>query len=196
MIREPSPYLSVDELKEIGFSVVGRGNKISRNCSFYGVKGFIGDNVRVDDFCIIKGHVELHDYCHVASYVMISGAHAQVIVGAFCGLAARTTIFTGSDDYGADTLGCPETPDIYCTRIKGPITFGVGAMIGAHSVVLPNVHVGDGASAGCGCVISNDLPAGGIMRAAPSVVYARRRNWQKIKELALRVLENHDGGSC
>ena len=186
-------YLSVDELLSIGFRRVGKNPKISRYCRFYHIDGAIGHNVRVDDFCIIKGRVELRDYCHIASYVMISGIHAPVIVGEFVGLAARTTVLSGTDDYAADTLGCPETPAEYTTPIKGPVTFGIASMVGAHCVVLPNVRVGDAASIGCGCIVWKDVPAGAMVRSKVTTILEKKRDVQVIKGLAVRVLENLDG---
>jgi len=50
-----SPFFAADELKAFGFSDVGNNIQISRKCSFYGISGRIGSNVRIDDFCIFKG---------------------------------------------------------------------------------------------------------------------------------------------
>ncbi len=189
----PGEYLSKSELVAIGFTKVGKNTKISRKCSFYGITGWIGDDVRVDDFCIIKGHVELHDYVHLAAYGMVSGAHAPVIIESFVGIAARGTILSGSDDYAADTLGNPCTPPEYTTIIKGPVRIGLGTMIGAHCVILPNVTIGIGASIGAGCIIAWEIPDGGYVRAALGRVKDRRRDFERIKALAVRVLENKDG---
>jgi dTDP-4-amino-4,6-dideoxy-D-glucose acyltransferase len=184
-----SEYLSVDELKDIGFSHVGNECQISRRCSFHRVRGWIGDHVRVDDFCTIKGEVELCDYCHVCGYVLISGAHARVKVGEFTALSARTSVYSGSDDCGADMLGGSDTHNVYRKMHRGPVTFGVGAFIGAHSVILPNVQIGHGASVGASCVVWKNVPPGGVVRNEATRVTERTRNWQRILDFAMRVLD-------
>ena len=189
-------YLSVDELKNIGFKSVGENTKISRQCCFYNITGSIGAHVRIDDFCILKGSVELYPYVHIASFGMISGAHATVRIKDFVGIAARATILSGSDDYAADTLGNPCTPADYTTIIKGPVTIGLGTMIGAHVVILPNVHIGEGASIGSGCLVWKDIPDGGMVRAPKSILMDKKRDFNRIKELAVRVYENAEGSSC
>ena len=49
-------FFSIDELKKIGFRSVGNNANVSRKASIYGA-GYIdiGDNVRIDDFCIGTG---------------------------------------------------------------------------------------------------------------------------------------------
>ncbi len=188
-----SDYLSVAELHALGFGSVGKNTKISRKCSFYGISGYIGDDVRVDDFCIFKGHVELQDYVHLAAYGMVSGAHAPVVIERFVGIAARATILSGSDDYSADTLGNPCTPEEYTTIIKGPVKIKLGAMIGAHCVIMPNVTIGEGSSIGSGCMVSFNVPDGGIVRSRSTVLSTKRRNVNRIKQFALEILENKDG---
>lgn len=190
---EPNEYMTETELMARGFVQVGKNTKISRKCSFYGCDGWIGHDVRIDDFCIIKGRVTLHPFVHLAAYCMVSGAHAPVVLKDFVGVAARATILSGSDDYSADTLGNPCTPPDYTTIIKGPVTIGLGTMVGAHVVILPNVTIGEGASIGSGCVIARDVPNGGVVRMAPPILKDRRRDHIRIKAFAVRVYENMDG---
>ena len=48
-------YYSNEELINLGFLSVGENNKISRLSKFYAIKGStLGDNVRIDDFCLFK----------------------------------------------------------------------------------------------------------------------------------------------
>lgn len=176
-------YLAPDELLEIGFRSVGKNIQISRKCSFYKISGYIGDNVRIDDFCILKGKVNIGSHVHVAAYCMISGAFAPIEIDSFVAIAARASIYSGSDDYASEMLGGAFLPDKYVTVITGPVTIGAGTLVGAHCVILPNVRVGLGASIGSGCVIANDVPDGGMMRGPRAVLLDRRRDVGKIKAM-------------
>jgi len=119
-----SPFFAADELKAFGFSDVGDNIQVSRRCSFYRISGRIGSNVRIDDFCIFKGHVEIGSYVHVAAFCSVSGAFAKVELKDFCTLSNRVSIFTGSDDYSADTLNNSEVPEEFTTIKKGPVVIG------------------------------------------------------------------------
>lgn len=49
-------FYTHDELAEIGFKSCGKNVLISRKASIYSpAKIEIGDNVRIDDFCILSG---------------------------------------------------------------------------------------------------------------------------------------------
>ncbi len=182
-------WLTVNELRDAGFTSVGEHTLVSRKCSLYGIRGSIGSNVRVDDFCILKGNITLDDYVHIAAFGMISGAHAPVTIGRHVGISTRLSLFTASDDYSANTLGGPTTPREYTTQIVGPVSIGTGTMIGAHCVILPNVRIGVGASIGAGCVVGDSVDDGGIVRAPPSRLSRNRRDASKIAEMANKIQE-------
>jgi maltose O-acetyltransferase len=57
--------------------------------------------------------------------------------------------------------------------------------LGARSIVLPGVEIGDGAIIGAGSVVRRDVPAGTIVAGNPAEVVgdvesyvARHRKWQ------------------
>ncbi len=183
-------WLTVNELRDAGFTSVGESARVSRKCSLYGITGTIGEHVRVDDFCILKGNITLDDYVHLAAFCMISGAHAPVTIGRHVGISTRLSLFTASDDYSANTLGGPTTPAEYTTQIVGPVSIGTGTMIGAHCVILPRVTIGAGASVGAGCIVGQNLPDGWIMRAVKSRLRLdRRRDYAAIKAMSDKIQE-------
>lgn len=190
-----SLYFSRNELMLAGFRSVGKNVEISRKCSLYNIDGTLGHNVRIDDFCILKGRVEIGNYVHLAAYCMVSGTDMLAKIEDFVGVAARLSLFTGSDDYSADTLGNPTVPEEWKTTIKGPVTVGFGTMIGSHVVILPNVRIGDACSVGAGSVVHRDMEEGSIMRAAASqIIPNKKRDVSKVRALGYRLLaETVDG---
>lgn len=182
-------YLSPGALLEIGFKSVGRNPRVSVKCSFYGIDGDLGDNVRIDDFCVLKGKLHIGSFVHIASFGLVSGAHDRITIGDFVSLAARCTVLTGSDDYGAsESLNNSE----YAKVIKGPVSIGLGTIVGAGSLILPNVDIGVGVSIGAHCIIDKDVSDGDYVRRHP-FSGGRYRDHERIKVLACRVLENMDG---
>ena len=180
-VAPPDLYYSESDLICVGAKHVGIGCKISKFVTFYEFRGSIGDNVRVDDWCVIKGDVSLSDYVHVSSFSIISGIRAPVIIREFVGMGSHLNILAGTDDYRANTLGNPCVRNELATMIKGPIDIGIGSVIGAHCLILPNVTIGDGASIGAGCIVNFNVPKGGMVRAATKPIAqqeARRQSHQ------------------
>jgi dTDP-4-amino-4,6-dideoxy-D-glucose acyltransferase len=181
-----SPFFESGELKDFGFSEVGDNIQVSRKCSFYRISGRIGDNVRIDDFCIFKGHVEIGSYVHIAAFCCVSGAFAKVELRDFCTLSNRVSIFTGSDDYAANTLNNSQVPEEFTTIHKGPVVIGQAVLIGAHSIILPGVTIGDAGSVGAMAVVTKSIAPGEMARApaAIAVVSERKRDAGKILGMA------------
>ena len=86
-------------------------------------------------------------------------------------------------------LGNPCVRNELATMIKGPIDIGIGSVIGAHCLILPNVTIGDGASIGAGCVVNFHVPKGGMVRAEQSHLLNKKRDVDRIKEMALRIYD-------
>ncbi len=64
-------FYSECELKELGLESFGENIFISRKASIYGAKKIrLGNNVRVDDFCILSGKISIGNFVHVAGYAI------------------------------------------------------------------------------------------------------------------------------
>jgi len=67
-------FYSTKELASLGLKRYGENVLISRKCSIYGAQSIeIGDNVRIDDFCILSGHIILGSNIHISAYVALFG---------------------------------------------------------------------------------------------------------------------------
>lgn len=70
--------LSKENIDSMGFASVGENVEISDSASFYGSSRIkIGNNVRIDDFCVIsagKGGIDIGNYIHIAVYTSLIGS--------------------------------------------------------------------------------------------------------------------------
>lgn len=67
-------FYTENELNELGLKAVGENVNISKKASLYGCSEIsIGNNVRIDDFCILSGNIKIGDYVHVAAYTALYG---------------------------------------------------------------------------------------------------------------------------
>lgn len=66
-----------DELRQLGFASLGENVLISRNARFYGISSMrLGNHVRIDDFVILSGNIEIGNYVHVSAYAALYGGGA------------------------------------------------------------------------------------------------------------------------
>lgn len=73
-------------------------------------------------------------------------------------------------------------------RTKRHPTVGNGVVIGAHAIVLGNIHVGDGAQVGSGSVVVQSVPAGGTVVGVPGRVV--RINGRRLQRTPRDLLDH------
>lgn len=144
-------YLSQDEIHDLGFGKVGCNVLISNKASFYNCgKIEIGDNVRIDDFCVIsagEGGVYIGSYIHIAVFCSIIGA-GKVSISNYANLSSRVSIYSSNDDYSGHYMTNPLVPIEFTNVSSGSVFIGKHVIIGSGSVVLPNVVINEGAVVG------------------------------------------------
>ena len=161
-------FYTEKELSSLGLKKYGRNVKISRHASIYGAQNIsIGDNVRIDDFCILSGHIELGSYIHIAAYSALYGGEAGIFISDFANLSSRISVYSVSDDYSGTTLTSPMIPDKNKHVISKPVHIGRHVIIGSTSVVLPGVTIPEGCAFGCFSFVNADTEAWSIYAGIP-----------------------------
>lgn len=175
-------YLSEIQLKEAGFKRFGKNVKISDKASIYDPELIeLGDNSRVDDFCVISGRLIVGRYCHITPMCLLAGGMPGIYFSDFCTLAYGVKLFAQSDDYSGLTLTNSQIPKKYKNEIFEPIRFGKHVIVGAGSIVLPGVEVAEGCSIGAMTLVNKSTKPWGIYVGNP----ARRINERKRDMLEL-----------
>ena len=151
-------YYEDFELKSFGFKSIGYNVKIAKNCVIKGIdKITIGDNVIVDAFCSIivtnSGYLELGSYTHIGAFSHIL-ASDLIEIKDFSGLSQGVKIYSKTDDYSGNSLTNPTIPNEYKSFKKGKIIINEHVIVGANSVILPNVDIGEGVSIGALSLVS------------------------------------------
>lgn len=150
-------FYTDEELKQLGLCSFGKNVKISRKASIYGVNRVsIGDNVRIDDFCILSGYIELGNYIHIAAYTALYGGNQGIYISDFSNLSSRVSVYSVSDDYSGETMTNPMVPDEYKNVLSKAVHIGKHTIIGSTSVVLPGVNIAEGSSFGSFSFINRD----------------------------------------
>lgn len=142
-------YYTDIELKEIGFKYIGSNVRISKTTSIYNPeKMIIGDNCKIDDFCILSGKIELGNNIHISVYCHVAGGDEGIYMEDFSGLSHYVNIFTRSDDYSGKFLTNPTVPDEYKNIKKGSVIIKKHGIVGCNSVIFPGVIIEEGVAVG------------------------------------------------
>lgn len=149
----------------------------------------IGDNVVIDDHCLLDAKGETNQGIRIGSGVFIGrntilsskngdidvadGANlgfncevfsaSHVSIGPNALLAAFTYLVGGDHEFGDASK-----PVIEQRRQSKGIHVGAGAWIGAGATILDGVRLGDRAIVGAGAVVRQDVPAGATAVGVPA----------------------------
>ena len=121
----------------------------------------IGDDCILDDFVFLQGgkRLEIGDQVHIASFVSITGG-GEVIVGECAAIASGVKILCGTDRY-VDDDGNPSAMTASALKGRSPrrgkVVLDRHCFIGANSVVLPDVTIGEGAVVGAMSLVRRDV---------------------------------------
>lgn len=175
------------ELHELGFKKIGINVKISRKTSIYGTSRIsIEDNTRIDDFAILSGNLTIGQHVHIAAYTGLFAGEAGIDIEDFCGISAHCCVYAASDDYTGQALTNPTIPNEYKMITEKKVVFQRHTLIGAGSIVLPGVTVGEGASFGSMSLITKDALPWTMYVGAPAKELRPRE--KKLLELEKELL--------
>lgn len=167
-------FYSAEELTQLGLGGYGENVLISRFVHIYNPeKVTIGNNVRIDDFCILSGNISLGSNIHIAAYCALYGANG-ITMEDYTGLSARSTIYSAMDDFSGNWLIGPIHPQDRTHVIGGQVHIKKFAQIGVNSVVFPCVIIEEGVVVGAMSMVKHSLPAWGIYAGIPVKFIAKR----------------------
>jgi len=167
-------FLSKEEILEIGFKKCGDNVKISRFARFYSPeKMSIGDNVRIDDFCILSGEITLGSSIHISAYVALYGAMG-IEIGDYSGVSPMSVIYSAMDDFSGDYLVGPIHPEGTTNVTGGVVRIGRFVQVGTNSVIFPNLTIGEGSVIGACSLVNRDVESWTINYGIPSIRHKDR----------------------
>lgn len=142
-------FYTQEELKAFNFASLGENILISRLARIYGAQNIsIGNNVRIDDFVILSGKVEIGSFVHLGAFSSITGGKVGVKIGDFCGMSSQSKIFATTDDFINGYLIGPCVPFESRNVIEKQVVLVRHCHIGSHSLVLPGSYFTIGACLG------------------------------------------------
>lgn len=174
-------FYSEEELSQLGLKSYGMDVKISRFARIYGAEQItIGDNVRIDDFCILSGHITIGSNIHISAYVALYGAKG-IVLEDYTGISPQTTVYSAMDDFGGDYLIGPIRDSSKTNVTGGPVIVKKYSQIGTKCCVFPNLTIGEGVAVGACSLVTKSLEEWGIYVGVPAKFLKQRsRNLIKL----------------
>ena len=175
-------FLSDRKLTSIGISSVGENVLISKKASFYNFnKIIIGNNVRIDDFCILSGKIIIGNYVHIAARTYLYGGELGIEIADFSNISSHCAIYAVTDDYKGEGMTNPLIPEKYKKTYQKKVILCKHVIVGTGSVILPGVILSEGTAVGAMTLINKDTKPFCIYAGIPAKIIGKRE--KKILEL-------------
>lgn len=173
-------FLTYDELKELGLAEFGENVLISRKASIYGANQIkMGNNVRIDDFCILSGRLSIGNYIHIAAYTALYGGNKGIFIHDYANLSSRISVYSISDDYSGESMTNPMIPDKFKNIISEEVCIESHVIVGSGCVILPGAVLKEGSAFGAMTLINRTSEPWSINAGIP---------FKRIKERSKNLL--------
>lgn len=174
-------FYSEKELQELGLKSYGKNVLISRFARIYSAdKITIGDNVRIDDFCILSGKITLGSHIHISPYVALYGAMG-IELEDYTGISAHSVVYSAMDDFGGDYLVGSVHPIELTNITGGKVLVKKFSQIGVNCVVFPKLTIGEGVAVGACSLVTKSLDEWKIYIGIPVKVLKDRSHGLTIR---------------
>ncbi|MEK7792200.1 MAG: acyltransferase [Pseudomonadota bacterium] len=162
-------FISQEQLASMSFKRLGKNVRISAKAAIYNTDQIeIGDNSRIDDFCVISGKVSIGRNVHIAVFCNIAGGIEGIMLEDFSGLAYGCHVFSQSDDYTGRTLTNPTVPSIYKREMKKAVRIGRHCIVGTNSLIFLGVTLGEGCSVGAMSMVTKSTEEWSVYFGIPA----------------------------
>lgn len=179
-------YLTLSQLKKIGFRKIGKNCRISKSISTHNLIGTLGSNVRIDDDVQLKGKIDIKSYAHIARGCTLSGGNYGILLDEFSSLANYVQIFSSSDDYYSPSIPVGSLNDKLRKKFSKlyvkKITIGKCCLVGSLSVLLPGTNLEDFVSIAALTVVNKKINRG-IFFQSKSKEKQKKRNIKLFEKL-------------
>ena len=155
-----------------------------------------GSYIIIDDFVFIyaKERIKIGNFVHIACFTSIIVVD-QIEIGDFSAISQGCRVLTATDDFKDYGFGNSTVDNQFRNFKKAPIKIGNFCIIGANSVILPGVTIGEGTTVGANSVITKDLEPWSIYIGNKKVGVRNKEGVLKNYEKFLATPENERIGN-
>jgi acetyltransferase-like isoleucine patch superfamily enzyme len=169
----------------MGFKNLGENVLISTRVSLYRINLIsVGDNSRIDDFCVLSGDIDIGKNVHITTHCAITSTREPIVISDYVVIALGTYIFSSVDDFSGHSLTNPTIPLEFRKVTHGKVVLEKHVIIGANSVVFPGVTISEGCAIGSMSLINKTTKPWGIYVGIPAKrIKDRKRDLLKTEKI-------------
>ncbi len=149
-------------------SKINLGQKSLRQFFAKRYLNFCGKNVNVQKHTFFSHTCQLGDNSGIGEN---SHLYGEVIIGKDVMMGTQCLIYT--QNHAFESLDVPMNQQ--GPQPANPVVIGDNVWIGGRVIILPGVHVGNGAIIGAGAVVTKNIPENAIVAGNPAKVIRFRR---------------------
>ena len=185
-------YYASDVLKTMGFKALGKNIKISDKASIYNCNSIeIGDNSRIDDFCVVSGKIQIGKNVHITPMCLVAGGEKGIIFEDYTTIAYGVQVFTQSDDYSGKSMTNSTIPLKFKNEYKKEVVMNKYSIVGAGSIIMPGCILAEGTSVGAmSLVMSNTEPWSIYVGSPAKKIKNRCKDLLELEKQYLNELDN------
>jgi len=169
-------FYTSEELKQLGLKEYGKNVLISRKASLYSPELIrIGNNVRIDDFCILSGEISIGSYVHISAYTALYGRYG-VYIEDYVTISGRVLIYSQTDDYSGEFMTNPMVPPDFTHVTGGAVRLKKHSIVAAGCIIFPAVTLEEGCAVGAMSLVNKSLDPWSIYVGVPVKFLKKRSN--------------------
>jgi len=109
----------------------------------------------------------------------------------FANISSSTIVYAAIDDFSGNTLMGPTIPHQYKNVKAGKVVLKKHAIVGANSIIFPNVVIGEGAAVGAMSMVKESLDDWYIYVGVPvRKIKARKKNIVELENEFLKSINS------
>ena len=143
---------------------LGKDVYIDSSSTFNNVK--IEDNVKIAKNCNIYGSIENILIIGRESYIgmcsLLNGYANKLVIGENVSIAQNVNIMTDSGPNASKQM------QAYFPLLSGPVTIGNHSWIGANSIIMPNVNLGEFCVVAANSFVNSSFPSYSVIGGNPA----------------------------
>ena len=153
----------------------------------------ICNSVIIDDFVFIMGGAKtsIGSFVHIGSFTSITGG-GDFSMEDYSALSSGIRVYTGNEDYSGYCMTNPTIPVPYRIPIRSFVHIKKHAIVGANSVILPGVVIGEGAVIGANSLVTKSCDPWTIYFGTPAKAMRQRPSDKILKLETLLHTEFYD----
>ena len=159
-----------NQVGRLGLASVGADVIIWEKAQIIGAEHIsVGDRVIIDDFVLLMATepMVIGSFVHIAAATTVMGG-GSFSMGDFATLSGGVRVYTGTDDYLGGSMVNSTVPAPWRTPTRSMVRLDRHSVIGAGSVVLPGVTIGEGAAVGAMSLVTGDCDPWTVYVGAPA----------------------------